>query len=187
MTASLAVSKQILHSNVARSRSRSPSPPFPLEPSRSLLFSSDGNPLLAGPPSFESPVSADAITVYHNSSKITRLSTTRLCGRALCPGSAYTHFRFRYLNVPLTGLLGSLRLCCSLYIINKIYLIRFIAGVMSDWLPDEWSGRLPTKYASHKYNHIMTEFCTNNNSLVDGGLWGRQLSWIRPNGSSLIT
>lgn len=68
MTASLAVSKHMLHSKVARSRSRSPSPllPPPLllppGPSRSLLLSPAGNPpLLAGPPSLEDRGSAAAI------------------------------------------------------------------------------------------------------------------------------
>ena len=68
ITASLAVSKQMLHSKVARSRSRSLSPLPPLllpppGPSRSLLLSPAGNPpLLAGPPSLEYRESAAAIT-----------------------------------------------------------------------------------------------------------------------------
>ena len=63
MTASLAVSKQMLHSNVARSRcSRSPSPPPPpppLPPGPPLLPLSR----LAAPPSLEARGSAAAIAV----------------------------------------------------------------------------------------------------------------------------
>lgn len=64
MTASLAASKQMLHSKVARSGSRSPSPlpPSPPSPSRPLLLSPAENPaLLAGPPSLEDRGSAAAI------------------------------------------------------------------------------------------------------------------------------
>lgn len=70
MTASRAVSRQMLHSNVARSRSRSPSalPPLllPPGPSRSLLLSPAVDPpLLAGPMSLEDrgPAAAIVFTV----------------------------------------------------------------------------------------------------------------------------
>ncbi|MEQ2205034.1 hypothetical protein XENOCAPTIV_023488 [Xenoophorus captivus] len=65
MTASLAVSKQMLHSKVARSRSLSPLlPPLlpPPGPSRSLLLSPAWNPpVLAGPPLLENRGSVAAM------------------------------------------------------------------------------------------------------------------------------
>lgn len=68
MTASLAVSKQMLHSKVARSGSLSPPAPLlllpPPAPSRSLLLSPAGNPpLLAGPPLLEKRGSVAAMTL----------------------------------------------------------------------------------------------------------------------------
>ncbi|KAG7225441.1 hypothetical protein INR49_027435 [Caranx melampygus] len=81
MTASLAVSKQMLHSKVARSRSRSlsplpplllppPPPKLLLPPDPSLLPSPAENPpLLAGPPSLEDRGFAAAIMLTEQAKK----------------------------------------------------------------------------------------------------------------------
>lgn len=75
MTASLAGSKQMLHSNVARSRSLSPlAPPLllPLGPSPSLLPPAVNPPLLAGPPSLEDRGPAAAIIFNVQARKLTQ-------------------------------------------------------------------------------------------------------------------
>lgn len=81
MTASLAGSKQMLHSNVARSRSRSLSPLappllLPLGPSPSLLPPAVNPPLLAGPPSLEDRGPAAAIVFNVQVRKLTHHNPT---------------------------------------------------------------------------------------------------------------
>lgn len=78
MTASLAVSKQMLHSNVARSCSRSPSalPPLLLPPGPSRFSPAVDPPLLAGPMSLEDrgPAAAIVLTVQTRKTKVTPAS-----------------------------------------------------------------------------------------------------------------
>lgn len=110
MTASLAGSKQMLHSNVARSRSGSLSPPLllPLGPSPSLLPPAANPPLLAGPPSLEDRGPAAAIIFNVHVQKWMRHSprranvSSRISYRSKCDSSASAahapsggNFRFR--------------------------------------------------------------------------------------------
>lgn len=62
-----------------------------------------------------------------------------------------------------------------------------LVGGDFNFVPDEWMDRFPTKYTTHEFNPLFSNFC-NNNSLYD--IWRhlntnvRQFSWIRPNGNN---
>uniref|UniRef100_A0A3B3DY82 Reverse transcriptase domain-containing protein n=1 Tax=Oryzias melastigma TaxID=30732 RepID=A0A3B3DY82_ORYME len=62
-----------------------------------------------------------------------------------------------------------------------------VVGGDFNCVPDEWMDRLPTKFTSHTYSQLLSNFCSNN-ALYDA--WRhlnpntRQFSWIRPNCSN---
>lgn len=70
---------------------------------------------------------------------------------------------------------------------NKYSSDNLLVGGDFNFVPDEWLDRFPTRYTTHEFNQLFSNFC-NNNSLYD--IWRhcnanlRQFSWIRPNGNN---